>query len=231
MPQAEIIPILPGFDKVASFLNSNYFIGGLLTLSALIGAVIVLVLLYHWGAYRPRAAFRLGEGERVIKIFHKHWFMFLLDLLLLGFIWIAPIVLFYVFPSVWLGFLSGAPNFVSAITFIWTGFIALGILVVATNYFLDTWILTNKRMIDVEQKGLFNRDIAEISLDRIQDIRILVPGFIKSILHIGNVYIQSAGASREFVITDVARPEQVKNLVGEAHRKKLDEVREVRVVS
>jgi hypothetical protein len=218
-------------DRIILFLNDREVLGLIISGIVFIGIIVILVLLHHWGAYRPHTAAQLGTDEKIIKIFRKHKFIFWVEAFFMILIGVLPLVLFFFVPDSWFPWLSQFKDFSIVLLFAWAIFIILGIFVIGTNFFLDVWILTNKRLIDVEQKSLFNRDIAEVSLENIQDINVQVPGLLKSILNIGNVYVQSAGYSREFVITDVAHPMKVKNMISEIHMKHLEKAKEVKIVS
>lgn len=82
-----------------------------------------------------------------------------------------------------------------------------------TDYYLDTWIVTNERIINVEQKGLFTRVASELHLSSIEDATSEVGGPIRTFLDYGNVYIQTAGEKTRFVFKSVPHPEVVKQTV------------------
>jgi len=86
-----------------------------------------------------------------------------------------------------------------------------------TNYYLDILLITNKRVIDVEQLGLFARDLAEMRIENIQDIRVEIVGLLASLLHFGNLHIQTAGEVKEFVIRNLYDPHAVKDIISKQH--------------
>jgi uncharacterized membrane protein YdbT with pleckstrin-like domain len=91
-----------------------------------------------------------------------------------------------------------------------------------TNYYFDLWIVTNKRIIDVEQKGLFRREVSSLRLDNIQNIVIDMNGIMPTLLRYGNVHVHTAGASHEiFIIRTANDPEHIKNIITEAQNKVL----------
>lgn len=89
-------------------------------------------------------------------------------------------------------------------------------------YLLDTWIVTNQRVIDIIQKGFFYRTVAELDLTKVQDISVRTSGIIQTIFDFGDVEIQSAGALNKFKFSQVAKPQIVKDkimkLVSEAKK-------------
>jgi len=80
------------------------------------------------------------------------------------------------------------------------------------DYYLDMWIITDQRIITVEQKGLFRREISEIPLHRVQDITIEISGIIETFLKFGTIRIQTAG-EREFTIDDIPRLYEIKDII------------------
>lgn len=77
------------------------------------------------------------------------------------------------------------------------------------DYWLDMWILTNQRIINIEQNGLFSRTTSELRLYRVQDVTAEVNGFVKTILDFGMVYVQTAGEKVYFTFEDVPHPNQI----------------------
>jgi membrane protein YdbS with pleckstrin-like domain len=89
-------------------------------------------------------------------------------------------------------------------------------------YLLDTWIVTNQRILDIIQKGFFYRTVSELDLTKVQDISVRTSGLIQTVFDFGDVEIQSAGALNKFKFSQVARPQIVKDrimrLVSEAKK-------------
>jgi uncharacterized membrane protein YdbT with pleckstrin-like domain len=85
-----------------------------------------------------------------------------------------------------------------------------------TDYYLDVWIVTNRRVIDVEQRGLFSREIATMQLSKIQDITTEVKGFLPTLIGFGDVHVQTAGLEREFVIRGVPHPHKTREMIESA---------------
>jgi len=74
------------------------------------------------------------------------------------------------------------------------------------DYWLDTWIVTNRRILNIEQNGLFGRTTSELRLYRVQDVTAKVAGFVQSMLDFGMVYVQTAGEKEYFTFEDVPHP-------------------------
>lgn len=155
----------------------------------------------------------LRPEEKLLKIVHKHWF----TLVIPGIIFILLVLL----PTFLIGTLYSLPlpidrdSFPYLINFllsVYMMYVILFAFVVWIDYYLDVWIVTSHRIIDIEQFGLFNRQVSEIPLERIQDITIDIKGIIETLLHFGTIRIQTAG-EREFFIKSVPHLQEIKDLV------------------
>lgn len=72
----------------------------------------------------------------------------------------------------------------------------------------DVYILTNYRVIDVEQRGFFHRSFAEATLGKIQDISHEVSGFLPTVFNFGDVMVQTAGSQPNIDMNDIQKPQQ-----------------------
>jgi uncharacterized membrane protein YdbT with pleckstrin-like domain len=77
------------------------------------------------------------------------------------------------------------------------------------DYYLDVWIVTNYRVIGVEQRGLFNRTVAEYKLFRIQDVLAEQKGIFSTVVDYGNVHIQTAGEQEIIELKQIPNPNYV----------------------
>jgi membrane protein YdbS with pleckstrin-like domain len=82
-----------------------------------------------------------------------------------------------------------------------------------TDFYLDTWIVTNERILSTEQKGLFNRTASELHLAAIQDVTSEMRGMIGTFLDFGDVHIQTAGEKTRFHFDNVDHPEKIKEQI------------------
>jgi len=92
-------------------------------------------------------------------------------------------------------------------------FLALFVYQQFLDYWLDMWILTNRRVINIEQNGLFNRVVSELRLYRVQDVTSEVKGFVRSMMDFGQCYVQTAGEKDYFIFEDVPNPTKISKQV------------------
>jgi hypothetical protein len=156
----------------------------------------------------------LEPGEHVIIEVRRHWFVFALQLVGLGLMALLPIALTVIIKNLTLVF------------FLWSLWLII-IWVLAfsrwLHYYLDVWIITNKRLVDFEFKGLFNYETSSMRLDRIQDITVEVSGILANIFKFGTLHVQTAGeVSNTFVIVNAAHPERVKQILFDQYNQVMD---------
>jgi hypothetical protein len=163
----------------------------------------------------------LQVGEEIVAITRKHWFVFVVEAFALIIAAILPFLILPFLPAVFgIADVVDSADSLLIVVFFTAGWLLLLwviFFVVWTDYYLDSLIITNKRIIDIDQLGLFNRDIASVPLENIQDVKIAILGFFPTFFGYGNVQVQSAGARREVIIRGVNNPEKVKQLINDAY--------------
>lgn len=81
------------------------------------------------------------------------------------------------------------------------------------DYYLDMLILSNERVIQIEQVGLFKRTVSQLSLDKVQDVTVETKGMSSSLFGFGSITIESAGEQENFVIHNVPHVERVQSQI------------------
>jgi membrane protein YdbS with pleckstrin-like domain len=155
------------------------------------------------------------QDEKIVLFLRRHWFAVLSLVVSFTLLTVIPIGLalyFWDTFSTWLRepFFGVGLSVVISIYFlcVWlvtaTGF---------TDYYLDTWIVTNERIINIEQHGLFQRTASELSLTTVQDVTAEISGVLETVFKYGNVEIQTAGEKKRFEFRHVPHPERVKESI------------------
>src|SRR3989344_5675804 len=117
---------------------------------------------------------QLENDEKILAQVRKHWFVFFAQILTIVVAAIAPLFLsIFISKSVNSGaFAFDISPYTPHITFIyatWLLFLWAGLFSSWTNYYLDIWTITNRRLIAVDQRGFFRRSTASFRLERLQD--------------------------------------------------------------
>jgi uncharacterized membrane protein YdbT with pleckstrin-like domain len=81
---------------------------------------------------------------------------------------------------------------------------------------LDVLIITDRRIFEIEQHGLFRRESSTFRIDRIQDVTVDVKGVIATFLNFGDIHIHPAGEGHDFIGKMMSDPYSVKKQINEA---------------
>lgn len=118
-----------------------------------------------------------------------------------GFLFIVAIVILIIFILIF-----GLSKITSILIVIFVIFSLLysGYIFFLYNNFL--YILTNQRIIVIEQSSFFSRRVTEAELEKIQNISVEIKGITKTLFNFGHVQIRTAGVDPMIVLKDVEDP-------------------------
>ncbi|MBI2628309.1 MAG: PH domain-containing protein [Candidatus Niyogibacteria bacterium] len=158
--------------------------------------------------------FHLKPEEKIILSIHRHWLVIAGKMTVIAVMLLIAVIILT-------AAINYLPEYIVLAMFILTVYVLIILLVAFifwVNFYLDMWIVTSERIIDIEQKKLFQRKISEFMLSRVQDVTVEIPNFLATVFKFGNITVQTAGA-QSFIIKDIPYPEQVKNIILEYVKK------------
>lgn len=154
-------------------------------------------------------------GEKIVKIIRKDLFILFKKAVLILLLIVLPVLVVWLMLNLFPNLLSGELAYpllllaVSAyVLFVWLFFFFSFI-----DYYLDVWLITSERIIDVRQEGFFSRTVAELKLSQIQDVASELEGFFQHLFKFGNVYVQTAGTTQRFAFRQIPNPEKVRDVI------------------
>jgi uncharacterized membrane protein YdbT with pleckstrin-like domain len=175
----------------------------------------------------------LYSGETVVYTVRKHWFVLLGPILLALLILFLP--LFFLSFNIPEGFISikvsdadrtGSILWIFYLTILLFTWISL--FVRWTQYYLNMWIITDKRVIEAQQNGFFNREVSSIPFDKIQDIIIETKGLFPTIFNFGSLEIETAGDKEgKFIMHTAALPNKAKEMILGKQRSHITQVTQI----
>lgn len=167
----------------------------------------------------PIPSLHLNDNEHVLLVLHRHWFVLARELavvFLMALLGIAAFTLKHVL----YGFAKA--NVLEPLLLFLLSLYALLMLLMAfaiwINYRLDVFIITSRRLIDIEQRGLFNREVSEFLVEKVQDVSIEIPNMIATFLDFGTMTVHTAG-EQSFHVQEVPHTEKAKQLILEYSQK------------
>lgn len=172
------------------------------------------------------------DNENIILVVRRHWFDIFAQLFLVFFM-VVLLIAGHVYAPLLFPFFKTAPMdslflFLESLfaMMIWIVFFLIWI-----DYYFDVWFITDRRIVDVSQKGLFNRHVSELEHENIQDVTTEVVGVIPTFLNYGDVFVQTAAEKERFVFRKVPNPYGIKDIIMHLHKeqekKETDELGEM----
>lgn len=151
----------------------------------------------------------LKENEAVVAIVRKHWITL-----------VFPVLIALVGVGLLIGFVD---------VFFQTPFgsitwlVLLVVIVTFSAYrwvvhYFDSFIITDLRIIDIDQTGLFKRTVSETTFDKVQDVTYSIVGFAATAFDYGTVSVQTAAAQQRIELDHVPGPRQVQEVIVEAQQ-------------
>jgi hypothetical protein len=150
----------------------------------------------------------LEEGERILRIAHRHFFiLFKASVKSFFFGIVLPIALYLFFPQLVI------------VALIW---LAMGIIVMFYHFidwYFDAWIITNVAIIDIERNGLFDKKSKRIEYEMIDGIEYQITGFWQTILNFGDTSIDTMGTNLSLTLKDASNPKKLEKFITEYQEK------------
>jgi len=158
--------------------------------------------------------------ETTILFLRRHWLVLIFKLFPALFFLIALLLVLFL-RDFWLIMLGWEKAFFDLFfASLWMFFWIL-LFIIWIDYYLDVWIVTDQRIINIEQASLFRRRISELEMGKIQDVTSQVQGIIPTLFRYGYVYVQTAGEKERFVFCEVPNPAKVKNIIMQIQKRAL----------
>jgi Bacterial PH domain len=160
------------------------------------------------------------ENEKVFLVIRQHWIFLAGKFLYL-------VVLASMIPLVYFAAEKFVPQFLDSeyavylnlFVLMYSFVLLLAWLLIVVFYYLNINIVTDQRIVDINQVGLFGRQVSELQLENIEDTTSESHGLLATVFDYGNVYIQTAGAKERFEFQNIAHPEDVKKMVLDLYEK------------
>ena len=133
----------------------------------------------------------LRPGEKIELVLRRHWLVYVI----LALYFISAVIGSVM---IW-AFFGLNPFFNLLIVTFWMGFV-LFIYMEWLNHELDMYVVTNNRIIGVEQVSFLNRVVSECNLWQIQEVNSSSRWLFSNILNYGTLTLQTAGRTTHFTM-------------------------------
>jgi len=160
------------------------------------------------------------DDETIYLVVREHWFYLFLKILVWGF-FAAVLILFNRYGNAYLPVLfEGTWGQITLLfTQVYTLFLSLSLFLIFVFYYLNIQVITNLRVVDVDQVGLFSHVVSELHIDKIEDVTSEVNGVFGTVLNYGHVFVQTAAAVDKFEFSNVPDPASIEKLILDLYEK------------
>jgi membrane protein YdbS with pleckstrin-like domain len=158
----------------------------------------------------------LEDGEYIVTKVRKHWWRIFCWGFGMGTLAIFPLILLVLFGALISSESSSGYIYIVGFLYtVWLTILWVLFFVEWTDYYLDVWVITNRRVIDIDHIGLFSRDVSTVRLEDIEDITTELHGVLAITLKFGTITLQTAGSKNEFYLLNATDPEMARKVIHE----------------
>jgi len=81
------------------------------------------------------------------------------------------------------------------------------------RWYFTSLVITNQRLIDLDQRGFFARVVSELTLNKIDEVICQTNGLIGAVGKLGQVIITALNSPTKIIAADVYQPQQLQQLI------------------
>lgn len=168
-------------------------------------------------------ALTLAPNEQIILLLRRHWLRLVLKLAKISALIFIPPIIYWLLILVWPSLLQnkGTSTIFWYFGLLFWLVICCWLWLVWLDWYLDIWVLTNQRVIDIEQRKLFNRRILVCGLDKIQNVTAKTSGPLATFFKYGDVEIKTADETNQITFYQISSPTAVQDKIMQAHQEYL----------
>ena len=176
----------------------------------------------------------LEPNEQIMRVVRHHWAGFLSTAFMIFWMFVIPLVIVIIINIATHGLLSRFGNITIMIVSAYLLFMLTFLMGEWINFYYDVVIITNRRIININQVGLLSRQTSEVSIMQIQNVSADIDGILRSILDFGKISVETAGEGTSdepvlhhgvegyFTIDDIPSPNKIARLILDLHRQSVE---------
>ncbi len=105
------------------------------------------------------------------------------------------------------------PTILSLVAHVYYLGLAVASFMIWVLHYLNLHIVSEMRIVDIDQRGLLKHEVSELNLETIEDVTSDTSGLFGNILNYGTVYVQTAGTVERFEFENIPDPDKVANII------------------
>jgi hypothetical protein len=161
--------------------------------------------------------------ETIYLVARQHWIILAQRVLIwLVFLGLLVVVKQYG-PEYVPGLFQGSPGkIVELFAQLYLLLLVAALFIIWIIYYLNMNVVTDERIVDIDQTGLFHHMVSELNIEKVEDVTSEVKGLLGHMFDYGTVYIQTAGAQTRFDFQNVPQPGKIAKLILELYEKQTE---------
>lgn len=144
--------------------------------------------------------------EKLLLLLRRHFITNVPWIILLALLFLTPFALLLIGTDAY-SLLSFLPTRYVTISLIFYYLLALnyGLIQLLTWYY-NIFLVTHKRVVDIDFSDIVYHNVAMTKLIQVENVNYTQVGFIPSFFNYGDVFVETAGASKHFEALSVPKP-------------------------
>ncbi|MBI4993100.1 MAG: PH domain-containing protein [Candidatus Magasanikbacteria bacterium] len=156
---------------------------------------------------------KLKDREKIITVVSRYGPTFFWSWILIFVLFVTPFFfMFWLFNHGWWGqVLFFLP-------------VAIGIFVFIRTIFIwkkNVLIITTDRIVDIDQRGFFDKEVSDVPYSQIEDVSGRIKGFFGTIFRYGSLQIQTGNGKVQIVIDKIKQPVYLQQEINELRERLL----------
>lgn len=171
----------------------------------------------------PGLLYDSGKDETMQFVVHRHPFgIFAIYFITLLAIVAALALIFILVPSVIGNDAKGVKAAINGMALFAIGLVALILFLQTYIYRQNRLLVTNKNVVQILQRGLFNRKTSQLSMASVEDVNAEQSGLFSTLFNFGTLTVQTAGEQENFIFPYCPKPNFYAQEILRAREKFLD---------
>jgi hypothetical protein len=170
----------------------------------------------------PRSLYPSQQpNEKIYLVVREHWIRPAIKIFFILLAAVAPRLILLAMANAGINVLAIFPESIILFASVFYQLLLLfALFAVFTLYYLNVHIVSEERIVDIDQVGLLRHVISELNIETIEDVSSSTTGLLGNLLDYGTVFVQTAGAQERFEFRNVPHPGAINKLILELYEQK-----------
>jgi len=151
--------------------------------------------------------------EQVLVVTRPHWIILLGKIVEVALLLFAAMAIWVLLQSFFAGLYAAFSPLLVLLLLLYLYAVFAFFFLSWAQYWFDVTIITNERIVKIDQRSMFNREISEFRISRIQDVRVEIRGLLATWLQFGDLILETAGEGPAFTFASIPHPENIKDII------------------